>query len=266
MAQTVTEPAFVEGAQSRTDRTAALLAKAAAADDDRERTELQDHVIELNLPIARSIARRFGERGQPLDDLEQAASIGLIKAVRGFEVDQGTDFQAYAVPTIAGEVKRHFRDSGWAVRPPRRIQEAQARVAGAAEELTAELGRSPTTGEVADHIDLDEEIVIEALSTRGCFAPTSLDASLDGENGDGLSQLLGEEDDGYALADARLTLEPAIDELHSRDRLILELRVAQGRTQAEIAAELGISQMQVSRLLTRIRETLRPTLDDAALD
>lgn len=259
MVQTVQKPAPIEGDEPRAVLTARLLADAAAAPED-ERPQLQDRVIELNLPIARSIARRFGERGQPLDDLEQAASIGLIKAVRRFEVGQGVDFLAYAVPTIAGEVKRHFRDSGWAVRPPRRIQEAQSRVGAAGEELTAELGRSPTTSEVADHLDLDEETVIEALSSRGCFTPTSLDAPLD-DDGTGLGELLGEEDDGFALAEARLTLEPAIDELRSRDRLILELRVAQRRTQSEIAAELGISQMQVSRLLTRIRETLRPALD-----
>ncbi len=261
MVQTVHEPAPIEGDEPRADLTAKLLADAALAPGD-ERSQLQDRVIELNLPIARSIARRFGERGQPLDDLEQAASIGLIKAVRRFEVGQGVDFLAYAVPTIAGEVKRHFRDSGWAVRPPRRIQEAQARVSAGNEDLTAELGRSPTTSEVADRLDLDEETVIEALSTRGCFTPTSLDAPLDDQDGGaGLGQLLPEQDDGFALAEARLSLEPAIDELRSRDRLILELRVAQGRTQSEIAAELGISQMQVSRLLTRIRETLRPSLD-----
>jgi RNA polymerase sigma-B factor len=258
--QTVQRPAPIEGDEPRADLTAELLADAAAAPEG-ERLRLQDRAIELNLPIARSIARRFGERGQPLDDLEQAASIGLIKAVRRFEVGQGVDFLAYAVPTIAGEVKRHFRDSGWTVRPPRRIQEAQARVGAAGEELTAELGRSPTTSEVAAHLDLDEETVIEALSSRGCFTPTSLDAPLDDDDGTGLGQLLGVEDDGFALAEARLSLEPAIDELRPRDRLILELRVAQGRTQSEIAAELGISQMQVSRLLTRIRETLRPSLD-----
>ena len=260
MVQTVTEPAPVGGDEPRADLTARLLAEAAVAGDD-ERSALQDRVIEINLPIARSIARRFGERGQPLDDLEQAASIGLIKAVRRFEVGQASDFLAYAVPTIAGEVKRHFRDSGWTVRPPRRIQEAQAQIGAGAEELTAELGRSPTTGEVAEHLEIDEETVIEALSSRGCFTPTSLDAPLADNEGTGLGQLLGEEDDGFALAEARLTLEPAIDELRSRDRLILELRVAQGRTQSEIAAELGISQMQVSRLLTKIRATLRPSLD-----
>ena len=260
MVQTVTEPAPVEGDEPRADLTARLLAEAAVAADD-ERGALQDRVIEINLPIARSIARRFGERGQPLDDLEQAASIGLIKAVRRFEVGQASDFLAYAVPTIAGEVKRHFRDTGWTVRPPRRIQETQARIGAANEELAAELGRSPTTGEVVDHLGIGEETVIEALSSRGCFTPSSLDAPLADAEGTGLGQLLGEEDDGFALADARLTLEPAIDELRSRDRLILELRVAQGRTQSEIAAELGISQMQVSRLLTKIRETLRPSLD-----
>ncbi len=243
----------------RARRTAELLVLAQRA-PEAERLRLQDLVIELNLPIARSLARRFAERGQPLDDLEQAAAVGLVKAVRRFDPDRGSDFLTFAVPTITGEVKRHFRDCAWAVRPPRRIQEAQGRVAVAIEELTTRLRRSPTAAEVARHLDLDEEDVVEAMSSRGCFSPASLDAELLDGDGTALRERLGTEDGAYTLAETLLALQPALDRLDARDRRILQLRLRLGRTQSQIAAELGVSQMQVSRQLARIRATLRGSI------
>lgn len=222
-----------------------------------ERTRLQDRAIEVNLPIAYSIARRYGDRGEPLADLEQAAAVGLVKAVRRYDASLDHDFLTYAVPTITGEVKRHFRDYAWTVRPPRRIQEAQARISAAGEELTTTLGRSPTRPEVADHIGIGEPVVVEALSARGCFTPTSLDATTADTDTLPLHLSIGVQEDGYAVAETQVALRPALDQLSARDRRILHLRVDNGWTQTQIADELGVSQMQVSRLLGRIHGVLR---------
>jgi len=225
-----------------------------------ERAALLNKAITLNMPVARSIAQRFRNRGESVEDLEQVACLALTRAVHAFDPSRGGDFLAFAVPTIRGELKRHFRDLGWMVRPPRRIQEIQAVVAPAIEELTQELGRSPRIAEIAKRIERTEDEVGEALACNGCFTPDSLDDR--GPDGDGrpVSARLGEPEPGFDRAEAVTILGPACRGLKPRDRRILFLRFFLGRTQQEIAEELGVTQMQVSRLISRILRNLRDSL------
>ena len=238
---------------------------------DREHTTTppldERHVEELvyaNLGVARSIALRYRNRGVPLDDLEQVARMGLVKAAQNFDPSRRTDFLAYAVPTIRGEVRKHFRDHGWTVRPPRRIQELQSRITAANSELTQELGRSPRPSEVARHLGVAVEELHEALAVDGCFAPTSLDRPIgDDESDSTLADMLTGDDADLDAAEARLMLAPLIRGLDERDRRILHLRFFRGCTQQEIAQEIGVTQMHVSRLLTRILDHLRSELGAA---
>jgi RNA polymerase sigma-B factor len=170
------------------------------------------------------------------------------------------------VPTISGEVKRHFRDHGWSVRPARRVQELQPRIARATEELVQRLGRTPTTRDVADHLDLDLDVVTEALSVQGWFAPTSLDAPLGDDGESSIGEMLTSTEDGFAAAEARTLLRPLLRELPERDRKILELRFGQDLNQAEIGAHLGVTQMHISRLLRRILDRLRAELEEPPAD
>lgn len=251
-----------EDQPAREHATAQLFADIAACTDDDKRDELRALVVELNMEMARSIARRYFRRGISEEDLQQAAYVGLVKAVRGFDPDRGREFVQYAVPTISGEVKRYFRDHGWGIRPARRVQELQPRITRASDELVQQLGRSPTAKEVADHLDVELDAVTEALSVQGWFAPTSLDAPV-GEDGDAaMSDLLPAAGDGFAAAEARTVLAPLIRELPERDRRILELRFGEDLNQAEIGAHLGVTQMHVSRLLRRILDRLRAELED----
>ena len=203
------------------------------------------------------ITRRYRRRGLNHDDLQQAAYLGLVKAVQGFDPAFERDFLSYAVPTISGAVKRYFRDFGWTVRPPRRIQELQAEVSRASDDLSSTLGRSPRPSEVAQYLDTDLDSVIEALSADGCFTPASLDQPLGDDEGDPLSALLGGEDDELERAETRVRLAPAMRSLGVRDRRIVELRFFHGWTQQMIAEDIGVTQMQVSRLLARILTELR---------
>lgn len=252
----------LSGNDGRAARTAALLA-AAAQCTGSSRGQILDRVIVLNLPVARSIASRYRGRGEPLDDLEQAAYMGLVKAVHGFRPDRAHDFLSYAVPTIRGEVRRHFRDLSWAVRPPRRIQELQPRVLAAADRLSGRLERSATTAEVAAELDVELDEVVEALACEGCFNATSLDIPLgSGEQADGgLADVIGGEDDNYALVETLADLQPALQRLSERDAHVLVRRVRDGWSQQRVAEELNISQMQVSRLLHRIQNGLRTVLE-----
>lgn len=198
---------------SREHATAELFADIAACTDPDKLEELRAATVELNMEIARSIARRYFRRGISEDDVLQAAYVGLVKAVRGFDPERGREFVQYAVPTISGEVKRYFRDHGWSVRPARRVQELQPRISRASEELVQRLGRSPTAREVADHLDVDLDLITEALSVQGWFSPQSLDAPV-GEDGDApMSELLPAANDGFAAAEARTLLMPLIKEL-----------------------------------------------------
>lgn len=224
------------------------------------RQELLGRVIELNVAVARSVAHRYRNRGESPEDLTQVAYVGLVKAVNAFDPEKGFAFLSYAVPTITGEVKRHFRDIAWTVRPPRRIQELQAQITPAVERLSQSLGRGPLTSEIAAYLDQEESQIIEALACFGCFAPSSIDDHGPGGEGSQVADRLGEDDRGFARVDAMLTLSAACRALKPRDRRILYLRFFEEWTQAQIASELGVTQMQVSRLLSRITRDLRNDL------
>jgi RNA polymerase sigma-B factor len=226
----------------------------AATRDEALRAEL----VEAHIGLAEYLARRFSNRGEPLDDLVQVASLGLIKAVDRFEPERGLQFSTYATHTITGELKRHFRDKGWAVRVPRRIQELHLRLGQIVSTLGQELKRSPTIPEIAHRAQVSEEEVLEAMEAGQAYRFTSIDApSGGGEEGLSLSSQLGDEDEKLEDVDQRVTLSPLISELPQRDQMILHYRFFEGMTQSEIAERLGISQMHVSRLLARSLAALR---------
>ena len=245
---------------TRSEQTAELLTRAAAQDSAESRRSILEQVVLLNMGVARSIARRYHSKGIASEDLEQVAYMALVRAADKFDLSLDKDFLTYAVPSIRGEIKKHFRDHGWVVRPPRRTQELQPQVVAAGQELTHLLGRSPRPTEIASHLGVDVEDVIEALAMDGCFRPTSLDVPV----GDGGSSVLGDllegGDTGLHASEARMLLAPVLRQLGERDRRILYLRFFEGLTQREIGRELGVTQMQVSRLLTRICDTLREQL------
>ena len=240
-----------------TDGIVSGLKDTLAGTTDRE--SLTQELIEANLGVARSIASRYRNRGIDLDDLEQVAMLGLTKAAQRFDADAGHDFLSYAVPTVRGEIRRHFRDAGWMIRPPRRIQDLQARLGSAQHELEHSLGRSPRPSEIAVHLGEDLSDVVEALAADGCFTPTSLDLTI-AEGSSTLGDQLGGDDRHVASAEARIVLEPVIRLLSTRDRLIVQLRFLEDRTQQEIAEAVGLTQAQVSRVLTRILANLRAEL------
>jgi RNA polymerase sigma-B factor len=240
--------------------TARLLAEIAAGPGAPDLQRLRDEVVVLNMGVARAIASRYRDRGISQDDLMQVAYVGLVKAVQGFDPSYERDFLSYAVPTVAGEVKRYFRDFGWTVRPPRRVQELQSQISRASSELFQTLHRSPRPSEVAEYLSMDVESVIEALAADGCFTPASLDVPVGEDGSTSLGDLLGCDDADLGRAEARILLAPAVRRLAARDRRILELRFFHGWTQEQIAGDIGVTQMQVSRLLTRILSDLRAEL------
>jgi RNA polymerase sigma-B factor len=247
----------------RAELTEELLAATVGA-SAVERQRLLEEVVVLNIGVANAVASRYRSRGIPGDDLQQVAYVALIKAAQGFDPSAGHHFLAYCVPTIRGEIKRYFRDHGWTVRPPRRIQELQSRISAAQGELSSSLGRSPRASEVAEHLDESFEDVTEALASDGCFTPLSLDRPAGRESATSVGDLLGEEDSGRAAAEARVMLAPVLRRLAERDRRIVLLRFFHGWTQQEIAQDIGVTQMQVSRLLSRILADLRAGLSDGA--
>jgi RNA polymerase sigma-B factor len=246
----------------RRHQTVELFARVATADAE-DRSRLEDRLVRLNMRVATDCAKRYRNRGVPAEDLDQVAYLGLVKAVRGFDPERGKDFLSYAVPTIRGELRRHFRDVGWAVRPPRAIQELQGRLSGAEGELFHRLGRSPRPSDLAHHLDVELDQVLDALSATGCYAPTSLDLPAL-EHGEALADRIGALDPSFSAAEARATLSALLRSLTPRERRILELRFFGDRTQAEIGADIGVTQMQVSRLLNRILARLRERLLYAA--
>ena len=253
---------LVSGSRARRRAaTTRLLEEAAAAATEEERSALLDEVVVINMEVAGDVARRYYGRGIPDEDLDQVANLGLVNAVQRFDPHQGHDFLSYAVPTIRGEVRRYFRDMGWTIRPPRSVQELQARIGAAQGELCQQLGRSPRPSEIAAHLDADVELVRESLAARGCFTPTSLDTPLDDDDPGPLARQ-GGPDPGYASAEARVALQKVMIGLTPRERRILEMRFFRDCTQAEIGAEVGVTQMQVSRLLKRILGTLHERLVD----
>jgi RNA polymerase sigma-B factor len=228
-----------------------------------DRAAVRDRAIEQLLPLAQHLARRFRERGEPYDDLVQTATLGLIKAVDRFDPDHGTDFAGFAVPTIIGEIKRHFRDRTWAVRVPRRLQELRLMINEANTTLTHELGRSPTVAQVATHLGISEEDVLEGMEGARAYKAASLSRPIsDDAEGTSLADLLGDDDPGYATVDARATLAKALRTLPEREREIILLRYCGNLTQQQIAERVGVSQMHVSRLLARTLSRLRDELGD----
>ena len=245
--------------KERAKRTDDIVADLRLVESDSAGSHLIDELIETNVGVARSMASRYRNRGIDLDDLEQVALLGLTKAAQRFDPRAGHDFLSYAVPTIRGELRRHFRDAGWMVRPPRRVQDLQSRISRAQDELEAGLGRSPRPSEVALHLGVGLEDVVEALTADGCFTPTSLDGPV-GDGSASLGDLLGFDDRAVVAAEARIVLEPVVLKLSERDRRILHLRFVEERTQQEIAEEIGLTQAQVSRVLTRILADLKADL------
>jgi RNA polymerase sigma-B factor len=225
---------------------------------DEEDHLAREELVARMLPLARSLARRYANKGEPLDDLEQVASVGLLKAIDRFDLDREVKFATFAVPTIAGEIKRHFRDRGWMLRVPRDVQELNARLTRTREALTRDLGRSPTVDELAAGAQATVDQVVEALSAGEAYRMMSLDEPL--ADGIGALEAIGENDVGFERTEQRLMLRSGFDELAPREREILRLRFFEGLTQREIADEVGISQMHVSRLIRRSVDALRDTI------
>ncbi|MGZ4638894.1 MAG: RNA polymerase sigma factor SigF [Actinomycetes bacterium] len=233
-----------------------------APEGDPVRQRARDSLVEAHLPLVEHLARRFRNRGEPYDDLVQVATIGLIKSVDRFDLERGVEFSTYATPTIVGEIKRHFRDKGWAVRVPRRLQELRLSLASATSELSQKQGRAPTVSELAAHLKISDEEVLEGLESANAYSTLSLDA---GDSGSGdepmpVSETLGVEDESLQGVEYRESLKPMLERLPPREKKILMLRFFKNMTQSEIAAEVGISQMHVSRLLARTLAQLREGL------
>lgn len=216
---------------------------------------LRDSLVERHAPLAEFFARRFVHRGQPLDDLRQVALVGLLKSVERFDADRGVKFSSFAAPTILGELKRHFRDRGWAVRVPRRVQELHLALDHTVASLAQELGRPPVTAEIAARAGVDEEAVLEAMEATQLYRLSSLDPAMPGDD-PSTDARIAEVDTELDAIDDRLVVAELLSRLPPRERRIVYLRFFDGLTQAEIADALGISQMHVSRLLTRSLETL----------
>lgn len=244
------------------NRTLELLALRARTEDPKIRARLRNEVIELQRPFADCLARRFRNCGEPLEDLRQTAAVGLIKAIDGFDLERGRSFTAYAVPTILGELRRHFRDKGWDVRVPRRMQELRAEIVSITELLTHSLGRVPTVADLANELGISEDEVHEGVLAARAYSASSLQAPLHSkDDGATLADLVSHEDGGYEVVEARESLRTVIEDLPERERRILGLRFFHQLTQSEIAEELGISQMHVSRLLRQLLGVLRTRLE-----
>ena len=231
------------------------------APDDPERARIRGYLVELHLPLVEYLARRFRNRGEWLDDLTQVATIGLIKSIDRFDLERGVEFSTYATPTIVGEIKRHFRDKGWAVRVPRRLQELKLSLTKAIGDLAQREGRAPTVSELAAHLQMSEEEVLEGLESANAYSTVSLDAPDSGdEDAPAVADSLGMLDDALEGVEYRESLKPLLEQLPPREKKILLLRFFGNMTQSQIAAELGISQMHVSRLLARTLTQLREGL------
>ncbi|WP_235433451.1 RNA polymerase sigma factor SigF [Protofrankia coriariae] len=235
----------------------------ALPEGDQQRAEIRDQLVRMHLPLVEYLARRFRNRGEPLDDLTQVATIGLIKSVDRFDPERGVEFSTYATPTIVGEIKRHFRDKGWAIRVPRRLQELKLALTKATSELSQTLGRSPTVSEIAAHLQMSEEEVLEGLESANAYSAVSLDAPDSGDDeAPAVADTLGVQDESLEGVEYRESLKPLLEKLPPREKRILLLRFFGNMTQSQIATELGISQMHVSRLLARTLAQLRRGLLD----
>lgn len=267
VATTSTEVDVIEVARTDhpgTDRSQArelFQRLAELSEDDPERDRIRSTLVELHLPLVEYLARRFRNRGEWLDDLTQVATIGLIKSIDRFDPDRGVEFSTYATPTIVGEIKRHFRDKGWAIRVPRRLQELKLALTKAVSDLAQSEGRAPTVSELAGHLRMSEEDVLEGLESANAYSTVSLDAPDSGdEDAPAVAASLGMVDDALEGVEYRESLKPLLERLPPREKRILMLRFFGNMTQSQIAADLGISQMHVSRLLARTLADLREAL------
>jgi RNA polymerase sigma-B factor len=226
---------------------------------ERDDQAARDALVERFLPLARQLARRYHRGNEPLDDLVQVASVGLLKAIDRFDPARGTAFSSFAVPTIAGELKRHYRDKGWAVRVPRDLQEMAVRVDRVGDDMSRELGRAPTAAEIAERIGASQEQVLEAREAAAAYRPVSLDRprSDEEEEGESYADAFGVEDPGYGLAEDSATVDRLMRVLSDREREVLRLRFAEDLTQSEIGHRVGLSQMHISRLLRQAVARLR---------
>ncbi|OBF64383.1 RNA polymerase subunit sigma [Mycobacterium sp. 852002-51971_SCH5477799-a] len=236
---------------------------AAVAPDSMEFQRQRDKIVERCLPLADHIARRFEGRGEPRDDLVQVARVGLVNAVVRFDVDAGSDFVSFAVPTIMGEVRRHFRDNSWSVKVPRRLKELHLRLGTATADLSQRLGRAPTATELAAELDMDREEVVEGLVAGSSYNTLSIDSGggSEEEEARAIADTLGDVDTGLDRIEDQESLRPLLEALPERERTVLVLRFFESMTQTQIAERVGISQMHVSRLLakslTRLRDQLQ---------
>jgi len=218
----------------------------------------REELVERFMGLARQVALRYRRQSEPLEDVMQVAALGLLKAIDRFDADRGIAFSSFAVPTMLGEVKRYFRDKSWSVRPPRDLQELTLRVEQATTQLASHLGRSPSVGELSQHLGVGDEEILEALEAGRARSATSFSAPRgDGEDGATLADVLGDEEDGFDLAEQRATLATLFAELTPRERMVLTLRFREDMTQAEIGQIVGVSQMQVSRIIRNSIERLR---------
>jgi len=223
-----------------------------------EHEKIRAALIERHLPLVTFMARKFADRGEPLDDLIQVGTIGLIKAIDRFEISKGFEFSTFATPTIVGEIKRHFRDKTWAVRVPRRLQELGASVTKATNELTQKLDRSPTPKEIAKHLGITVDEVAEALESNSAYSTISLDITSDTSTS--IRDTFGALDEALEGVEYRESLKPLLAQLEDREKRILQMRFFENLSQSQIATELGISQMHVSRILNKVLSHLREGL------
>ncbi|CAN5347830.1 N/A [soil metagenome] len=229
--------------------------------------DYRERLAELHLPLVQFLAKRFSDRGEPLEDLVQVGSVGLLKAIDRFDLSREVEFSTYATPTIVGEIKRHFRDKGWSVRVPRRLQELSLRLGKATARLHQELGRSPTVSELAEELGVSEDEAIEAYEASLAYSTGSLDAKVGrDEDAATLGELMGEDDPRLEQLEHFASLAPAMKQLDVREQQIVYLRFFKGLTQSQIAEEIGISQMHVSRQLARTLRFLRARQTDKAAE
>lgn len=227
------------------------------------RDTARDALVHLHLPLVEHCARRFRNRGEPLEDLVQVGTIGLIKSVDRFDTERGVEFSTYATPTIIGEIKRYFRDKGWAIRVPRRLQELRMQIGSATAELTQSLGRSPTPRELAEAIGCSVEEIVEGIESSNAYSTLSLDATDNGDDSTAtMLDAIGMDDEGLEHVEIRESIKPLLDRLEPREKKILLLRFFKNMTQSQIAEEIGVSQMHVSRLLNRTLEQLRAAMEE----
>ena len=247
------------------DRTRQLFAQYKETNDP----EVRDQLIVSHLNLVRFLASKFKNRGEPLDDLIQVGTIGLIKAIDRFEPDRGLEFTTYATPTIMGEIKRHFRDKGWSVRVPRRLQELSAKINQVTDDLTKELQRSPSIEEIAQRLETTVEEVLEAMESSSAYSSVPLEGGSSGADGDETPSIIDQyvtEDEDLAGSDDRIVLEEAIRDFSPREQEIIRMRFVEGLTQVEIAEKLNISQVQVSRLLRRTLKRIQEKIDPESVN